>query len=308
MVIRLAVLDMAGTTVRDGGVVERSFVEALSGMGFDPDGAELRAAPRLRARDDGPVEDHGLPFRVRRRRGLGRRRPTSGSSPRSTRAVSRGDIEPLPGAETALERVARPRRADLPDDRVLVRHPGAVDGRARLARSRRPLAQPRRRRPRAALSRPDPDRAHAARHRRGAGGRGRRRHDERPRGRHRRRRVGRGRACSPVRTTAPSSSPPRRTPTSSTRSPISPPSSSRLTRSRRVRPSLAALQRAENERSRVGSQVSRAGTTQSGTLASSSARRSSSSASRSGAARERGDLGVVHQPALHLERDDAARR
>ncbi len=43
MVIRLAVLDMAGTTVRDGGVVERSFVEALTAMGFDPEGAELRA-------------------------------------------------------------------------------------------------------------------------------------------------------------------------------------------------------------------------------------------------------------------------
>lgn len=39
--IRLAVLDMAGTTVRDDGAVERAFVEALSGMGFDPDGAEL---------------------------------------------------------------------------------------------------------------------------------------------------------------------------------------------------------------------------------------------------------------------------
>jgi hypothetical protein len=41
-VIRLAVLDMAGTTVRDDGVVERSFVEALTGMGFDPEGDELR--------------------------------------------------------------------------------------------------------------------------------------------------------------------------------------------------------------------------------------------------------------------------
>jgi phosphoglycolate phosphatase len=41
-VIRLAVLDMAGTTVRDDGAVERAFVEALGGMGFDPDGAELR--------------------------------------------------------------------------------------------------------------------------------------------------------------------------------------------------------------------------------------------------------------------------
>ncbi len=34
--IRLAVLDMAGTTVRDGGVVEQSFVEALARHGLRP--------------------------------------------------------------------------------------------------------------------------------------------------------------------------------------------------------------------------------------------------------------------------------
>ena len=39
--ITLAVLDMAGTTVSDGGVVEAAFVTALAGMGFDPTGAEL---------------------------------------------------------------------------------------------------------------------------------------------------------------------------------------------------------------------------------------------------------------------------
>ena len=121
LVIRLAVLDMAGTTVRDGGVVERSFVEALGGMGFDPDGAELRDAPRLRARDDGPVEDRRLPRRVRRRRGA-----RAGGEPalrgRVRRArSSRGEIEPLPGAETALARAAGARRADLPHDRLLGR-------------------------------------------------------------------------------------------------------------------------------------------------------------------------------------------
>ncbi len=45
MVIRLAVLDMAGTTVSDGGVVERSFVEALARDGLRP--GRYGAAPHL---------------------------------------------------------------------------------------------------------------------------------------------------------------------------------------------------------------------------------------------------------------------
>ena len=99
--IRLAVLDMAGTTVRDGGVVERSFVEALSGMGFDPDGSEI---------------DEHLGY-VRATMGQSKitvfRAVFAGDEARAReanerfetafdRAVSRGEIEALPGAETAL--------------------------------------------------------------------------------------------------------------------------------------------------------------------------------------------------------------
>jgi phosphonatase-like hydrolase len=99
--IRLAVLDMAGTTVRDDGVVERSFVEALSGMGFDPDGAELaghldyvRATMgqskivvfrAVFAGDEARAQDANARFE----------KAFAG-------AVSRGEIEPLPGAEAAL--------------------------------------------------------------------------------------------------------------------------------------------------------------------------------------------------------------
>jgi phosphoglycolate phosphatase len=100
-VIRLAVLDMAGTTVSDGGVVERSFVEALSGMGFDPDGTEI---------------DEHLDY-VRATMGQSKitvfRAVFAGDEARAReanerfetafdRAVSRGEIEALPGAETAL--------------------------------------------------------------------------------------------------------------------------------------------------------------------------------------------------------------
>jgi phosphoglycolate phosphatase len=99
--IRLAVLDMAGTTVSDGGVVEQSFVEALGGMGFDPGGAELaRHLDYVRATmgqskitvfrsvfggDEGRAQEANHRFETA-----------------FDAAVSRGEIEPLPGAETAL--------------------------------------------------------------------------------------------------------------------------------------------------------------------------------------------------------------
>jgi phosphoglycolate phosphatase len=101
MVIRLAVLDMAGTTVSDGGVVERSFVEALTAMGFDPDGAELRA--HLDYVRETMGQSKITVFRAvfggdeDRAHEANRRFESAFDA-----AVSRGDIEPLPGAETAL--------------------------------------------------------------------------------------------------------------------------------------------------------------------------------------------------------------
>lgn len=99
--IRLAVLDMAGTTVRDDGAVERAFVEALGEMGFDPAGAQLAEhLAYVRATmgqskisvfravfsgDEGRAQEANRRFEVA-----------------FDRAVSRGEIEPLPGAEDAL--------------------------------------------------------------------------------------------------------------------------------------------------------------------------------------------------------------
>ena len=58
--IRLAVLDLAGTTVRDDGAVEAAFVAALDdvGVGPDTDGFAARLAA-LRVPNDAP-RDHGL--------------------------------------------------------------------------------------------------------------------------------------------------------------------------------------------------------------------------------------------------------
>jgi phosphonatase-like hydrolase len=95
------VLDMAGTTVRDDGVVERSFVESLTGMGFDPAGDELRRhleyvrATMGRSKivvfravfdgDEARAQEANARFEAA-----------------FAGAVSRGDIEPLPGAEATL--------------------------------------------------------------------------------------------------------------------------------------------------------------------------------------------------------------
>ena len=102
MVIRLAVLDMAGTTVSDGGVVERSFVEALTGLGFDPAGDQMREHLDYVRRTMGQSKitvfrsvfggDEDMAQDANRR-----------FESAFDRAVSRGEIEPLPGAELTLD-------------------------------------------------------------------------------------------------------------------------------------------------------------------------------------------------------------
>jgi phosphoglycolate phosphatase len=100
--IRLAVLDMAGTTVRDGGVVERSFVEALGEMGFAADSAELRQHLEYVRATMGQSK-----ITVFRAVFTGDEARAQEANARFEtafeRAVSRGDLEALPGAEAALE-------------------------------------------------------------------------------------------------------------------------------------------------------------------------------------------------------------
>lgn len=99
--IRLAVLDMAGTTVRDGDVVQASFVEALSSMGFDPDGDELRAHLEFVRATMGQSK-----ITVFRSVFGGDEARARDANERFERvfdaAVSGGAVEPLPGAEAAF--------------------------------------------------------------------------------------------------------------------------------------------------------------------------------------------------------------
>jgi len=99
--IRLAVLDMAGTTVRDDGAVERAFVEAIGEMGdaVDPDDLD-RHLDYVRAtmgQSKITVFRHVFGGDEDRAQEANRRFEVA-----FDRAVSRGEIEPLPGALDAL--------------------------------------------------------------------------------------------------------------------------------------------------------------------------------------------------------------
>jgi phosphoglycolate phosphatase len=97
--VRLACLDMAGTTVTDDGVVERAFVEAMMGEGLIDEG-ELRGALDIVRRtmgqskidvfrallgDDGRAEAANRAFEAA-----------------YERAVARGEVRSVPGAEEAM--------------------------------------------------------------------------------------------------------------------------------------------------------------------------------------------------------------
>jgi phosphoglycolate phosphatase len=93
--IRLAVLDMAGTTVRDAGTVEHAFWEALSAVGVNPE----QHLPFLRSSMGWPkIEVFRAVLGDDARAHLANARFEDSYDG----AVSRGDVEPLPGAETAF--------------------------------------------------------------------------------------------------------------------------------------------------------------------------------------------------------------
>jgi phosphonatase-like hydrolase len=100
-VITLAVLDMAGTTVSDGGVVEAAFVEALGGMGFDPDGPDLGAHLEYVRRTMGQskIDVFTAVFDGDERRA---HEANGRFEAAFDGAVSRGEVAALPGAEAAL--------------------------------------------------------------------------------------------------------------------------------------------------------------------------------------------------------------
>jgi phosphonatase-like hydrolase len=99
--ITLAVLDMAGTTVSDGGMVEAAFVEALVGMGLDPDGPDLarHLAYVRRTMGQSKIEVFTAVFDGDEQRA---HEANGRFEEEFDAAVSRGEVAALPGAETAL--------------------------------------------------------------------------------------------------------------------------------------------------------------------------------------------------------------
>ena len=97
--IRLACLDMAGTTVTDDGVVERSFVEAMVGEGLIGEG-ELAGALDIVRRTMG----HSKIDVFRSLLGDGPEATAANAAFEAAydRAVGRGEVQPVPGAAEAM--------------------------------------------------------------------------------------------------------------------------------------------------------------------------------------------------------------
>ncbi len=119
--IRLAALDMAGTTVADEGAVEEAFQSALDAVGLvagdlmDDPGAYIRRTmgqskitvfTELLGGDRHRAEQANAAFEAA-----------------FDQAVDRGEVAALPGLRGGLRRPACRRCPDLPDHRVLARHP-----------------------------------------------------------------------------------------------------------------------------------------------------------------------------------------
>ena len=117
----LVVLDMAGTTVRDDGVVDEAFAIALSSVGVDP------GSPQFDAAADATC---ATPWASRRptcsppcsipttRRGPPRRSPRAYEE-----IVAAGRVAPMDGALELFATLRAARREDLPDDGIRPQHP-----------------------------------------------------------------------------------------------------------------------------------------------------------------------------------------
>jgi phosphoglycolate phosphatase len=100
-VIRLAALDMAGTTVSDGGVVERAFAEALETVGGvgDPSPVGDPDAFVMKTMGQSKISVFTELFGGDREKA---RRANTAFESAYDRAVDGGEIGPLPGAEEVM--------------------------------------------------------------------------------------------------------------------------------------------------------------------------------------------------------------
>ncbi|HXQ44258.1 MAG TPA: phosphonatase-like hydrolase [Acidimicrobiales bacterium] len=99
--IRLAALDMAGTTVSDDGVVERAFREALADVGGGGEGSPVGDAGAFVMRTMG--QSKIVVFTELFGGDIGKaRRANAAFEAAYDAAVDRGEVGPIPGAEEAM--------------------------------------------------------------------------------------------------------------------------------------------------------------------------------------------------------------
>ena len=137
--IQLAVIDMAGTTVADDGLVVNAFEAAATAVGVPASGPEREQRPAVRPRHHGPVQDQRLPRTVRQR-GAAPSGPTPPSSAHTKQLIDEGNAAPIDGAAEAITRL-RENGSGRAHHRVQRHHPGEAAGRAGLAVLGRPGAR-----------------------------------------------------------------------------------------------------------------------------------------------------------------------
>jgi phosphoglycolate phosphatase len=102
-VIRLAVLDLAGTTVRDDGVVEAAFVDAMADAGMQPGSAPLEQA--LQTVRDTMGQSKIEVFRLLLNDEARAQRANQQFEAAYSRRVAGGGAVPVPGAVEAMARL-----------------------------------------------------------------------------------------------------------------------------------------------------------------------------------------------------------
>jgi phosphoglycolate phosphatase len=100
-VIRLVVLDLAGTMVRDDGVVEQAYLDAVTAVKGDLTD-EQRSAMALFVRDTMGQPDVVVLRGLLRGDAAQVKKARAVLQHRLSYAIARGEMEPLPGADTAL--------------------------------------------------------------------------------------------------------------------------------------------------------------------------------------------------------------
>ena len=151
----LAVLDMAGTTVRDDGAVDEAFTSALSSVGIGVDDPRFASAQAYVRDTMGQSKADVFAALLEPDDAA---RATDEFARAYERIVAEGRVAPMEGAAEVFAALRARGREGVPDHRVRAEHPRCVARRIGLGGARGPGALPGRLRPGTAGARHDPRR------------------------------------------------------------------------------------------------------------------------------------------------------